>query len=66
MTDARPPFDWCEIHHVIFRTLNGLTDLDNLVPLCSRHHHQVHEGSWTLRLDPTDRTLTLFQPDGTT
>ena len=28
----------------------GLTDLDNLVPLCETHHHLVHEGDWTLQL----------------
>ncbi|MEJ7720408.1 MAG: hypothetical protein WKF58_08120 [Ilumatobacteraceae bacterium] len=27
------PFDWCEIHHIWFWELDGLTDLDNLVPL---------------------------------
>jgi hypothetical protein len=41
--------------------------LDEVFPTggCHRHHHQVHEGGWTLRLDPTDRTLTLIRPDRT-
>jgi hypothetical protein len=26
----------------------GPTDLDNLVPLCSRHHHLHHEGRFRL------------------
>ena len=34
------------------------------MPLCSRHHHVVHEGGWTLKL-ALDRTLTITQPDGT-
>lgn len=34
-------------------------------PLCSRHHHLVHEGAWTIHLAP-DRTLTTTRPDGTT
>jgi hypothetical protein len=43
----------------------GLTNIDNLVPLCRRHHHLVHEGGWKLHLD-ADRTLTVTQPDGHT
>ncbi|MBA2388131.1 MAG: hypothetical protein H0V69_13715 [Acidimicrobiia bacterium] len=57
-------FDWCQIHHVNVWIPEGLTDLDNLAPLCNRHHHQVHEGRWHLHLAP-DRTLTLSRPDGT-
>ena len=40
------------------------TNLDNLLPMCERHHHHVHEGGWTLTLKP-DRTITLRRPDGT-
>jgi hypothetical protein len=40
-----------------------LTNIDNLVPLCGRHHHLVHEGSWKLHL-AADRTLTITRPDG--
>jgi hypothetical protein len=56
-------FDRCEIHHIVPWELGGPTDLQNLLPLCSRHHHLVHEGGWTLHLAP-DRTLTITQPDG--
>ena len=56
-------FDRCEIHHLIEWELGGLTDLANLLPLCSRHHHVVHEGSWRLTL-AADRTLTIMGPDG--
>jgi hypothetical protein len=59
------PFDWCEIHHIWFWELDGLTDLANLVPLCHRHHHLVHDAGWHLHLDPRDRTLTFTRPDGT-
>jgi hypothetical protein len=54
----------CRIHHVHWWDHNGRTDLHNLVPLCSTHHHLVHEGGWTLTLHP-DRTITLHRPDGT-
>lgn len=58
------PFDACEIHHVIPWERHGPTDLANLLPLCGRHHHLVHEGGWTLRID-ADRCVTLVRPDGT-
>ncbi len=56
-------FERCEIHHIVPWELGGPTDLENLIPLCSRHHHVVHEGGWALHLAP-DRTLTIIQPDG--
>ncbi len=55
----------CEIHHVIEWHPDGRTDLANLLPLCSQHHHLVHEGGWALTLHP-DRTVHLRRPDGTT
>ena len=56
-------FDRCEIHHVDWFEHGGATDLSNMLPLCSRHHHLVHEGGWTIHLAP-DRTLTITRPDG--
>jgi hypothetical protein len=53
----------CDIHHVVEWHRGGMTDLANMAPLCTRHHHLVHEGGWTLSLDP-DRTITLRRPDG--
>jgi uncharacterized protein DUF222/HNH endonuclease len=57
------PFQRCEIHHLIPWEVGGRTDLANLLPLCSRHHHLVHELGWRLELAP-DRELTIRQPDG--
>ena len=57
-------FAHCELHHIVPWVDGGLTDLANLVPLCLRHHHLVHEGGWTIRLDH-ERTLHLSRPDGT-
>lgn len=60
------PFEHTQIHHISWYSLNhGLTDVDNLLPLCSRHHHLAHEGRWQLHL-ALDRTLTVTRPDGTT
>jgi hypothetical protein len=49
-------FDWCEIHHLKPWEKGGLTDLDNLAPLCSYHHHWVHECGLEAEILP-DRTL---------
>jgi Domain of unknown function (DUF222) len=57
-------FEDCRIHHVTWWEHLGSTNLDNLLPICERHHHHVHEGGWTLTLKP-DRTITLRRPDGT-
>ncbi len=61
--DCSVRFENCQIHHVTAWELGGPTDLPNLLPLCSRHHHLVHEGHWILTLQP-DRTITLCRPDG--
>ena len=63
--DCTVRFDNCQIHHVTPWEHGGRSDLDNLLPLCSTHHHLVHEGRWTLTLNP-DRTIELRRPDGTT
>jgi hypothetical protein len=64
--DCDIPFDRCEIHHLDeWDAHHGHTDLDRLLPACSRHHHLVHEGGWQLHLDPTTRELFITLPDGT-
>jgi hypothetical protein len=60
------PFDRCEPHHIDYWRNGGRTDLARLGPLCSRHHHLVHEGGWELDLDPITRVLTITHPDRTT
>ena len=52
-------------HHVLWWRHGGGTDLSNLLPLCSRHHARVHDGTLTLHLAP-DRTLTITLRDGQT
>jgi predicted restriction endonuclease len=53
------------IHHIKYFRNRGPTNIDNLLPLCTRHHHYAHEGQWHLSL-ATNRTLTITLPDGTT
>jgi hypothetical protein len=35
-------------HHIVWWGLGGRTDLANLVMLCPKHHHAVHDRHWTL------------------
>jgi len=58
------PLAWCQIHHLDEWEQGGATDLCNLIPLCGRHHHAVHEGQWSVKL-AEDRRLHIFRPDGT-
>jgi hypothetical protein len=55
-------FHACQIHHIEYWETGGPTDLDNMVPLCSRHHHAAHEGGWTLTLKPGSRQLDAQPP----
>jgi hypothetical protein len=45
----RPP-RWCDVHHIIFWTLGGRTDLTNGVLLCGFHHDLIHHGDWRVRM----------------
>jgi hypothetical protein len=56
-------YDSCKLHHVHWWEHGGGTDLDNLLPLCERHHHCVHDAGWTVTLGPR-RELTVRMPDG--
>jgi Domain of unknown function (DUF222) len=56
-------FDNCTMHHVSCWRRGGKTDIGNMLPLCSKHHHLAHEGGWKFHLD-VERTLTITKPDG--
>jgi HNH endonuclease len=43
-------FDQCKVHHIIWWRHGGPTDLWNLIPLCWRHHADVHAGTLVLPL----------------
>jgi hypothetical protein len=63
--DCTVPFSACKAHHIRWWWKhNGRTDISNLLPLCERHHHLVHEGGWGLTMTP-DRVATWTRPDGT-
>ncbi|MCB8997878.1 MAG: DUF222 domain-containing protein [Actinobacteria bacterium] len=44
---------FCEAHHVLHWRHGGLTDVDNMVLLCSRCHHDLHHGRFTITMTPT-------------
>jgi hypothetical protein len=55
-----------QCHHIRHWADGGPTDLANLVTLCSRHHHLVHEGGFSLGGDPdAPAGLWVSRPDGT-
>jgi hypothetical protein len=53
----------CKLHHVVPWEQGGATDLHNLLPVCERHHHAIHDAGWHLTLDAR-RRLTVTLPDG--
>ncbi len=58
-------FEFTKPHHVQYWEHGGPTDLHNLLPVCSKHHHCAHEGGWKLSRQP-NRHLTITLADGTT
>ncbi|HKT06214.1 MAG TPA: DUF222 domain-containing protein [Rugosimonospora sp.] len=63
-----PPCDrcpeWTDAHHLIHWAAGGPTCLDNLVLLCRAHHTAVHEGGWSIRLDPVTNVVTARHRTG--
>ncbi len=59
--DRRP--SWCNAHHVIPWLPDGETKLENLVLLCSYHHHVVHRPGWIATFDGVAFAVT--NPEGT-
>ncbi|WP_420453155.1 HNH endonuclease [Ilumatobacter sp.] len=58
-------YDRCKLHHITWWRHGGTTDLQNLLPVCVRHHTKIHDSGWIVHLDH-HRRLTLTLPDGTT
>jgi hypothetical protein len=49
------------VHHLVHWAEGGTTDLENLVLLCSHHHHTVHEKRWQVSGNPNG-TLHFMGP----
>ena len=54
---------YVDAHHVWHWSDGGPTDVDNLVLLCWRHHHALHEGGWSMAFEAG--AVTVWRPDGT-
>ena len=52
-----------KLHHVIWWRHGGRTDLDNLLPVCEKHHQHIHNDGWLVALGP-NRQLSITLPDG--
>jgi hypothetical protein len=50
-------------HHIRHWLHGGETSVENTCLLCSRHHHMVHEGGWTVARG-ADGQLTFTSPAG--
>ena len=54
---------WVDVHHVIWRSRGGPSELWNLVTLCRSHHNAVHHRGFTVALVEGD--FAFARPDGT-
>jgi HNH endonuclease len=55
--------EFTDVHHVRHWVDGGLTNMENLVTLCGRHHRAVHELGWAVTGD-ADAVLTFTGPHG--
>jgi hypothetical protein len=60
---CRVDYRHCTLHHIVWWRHGGRTDLANLLPVCSSHHHAIHDEQWVVTLGP-HRELTVRRPDG--
>ena len=54
---------WTHAHHRCHWADGGPTDLDDLVQLCSHHHHLIHSDAWRIEGDAAG-PLRYVRPDG--
>jgi len=54
---------WTHAHHRRHWADGGPTDLDNLLQLCSHHHHLIHADDWRIEGDAVG-PLRFVRPDG--
>ena len=49
------PINWCDLHHLHHFEHGGDTSLENLAPLCRRHHGITHTNGWNMTATPDQR-----------
>jgi hypothetical protein len=55
------PANWTQAHHLKPWARGGNSALDNIIPLCLRHHWMVHEGGWKI-LRTDDGSIVTLPP----
>ncbi len=58
--DANPA--WCQAHHIQPWSWGGPTNLDNLVLVCARCHHNIHDDGWEVARCPSTGHYDLRPP----
>ena len=60
---------WCQAHHIVPYAQSRRTDIDNLVLVCWKCHHNIHDHNWQIThrhgkpaLKPPDRPKTPDHP----
>ena len=57
---------WCRAHHIKYWSNDGPTNIDNLVLVCDRCHHKIHDQGWTVNQHPTTNKYILKPPNPNT
>jgi len=52
-----------DLHHIVYWSHGGRTDLDNLISLCKYHHMLVHDCGYLIAT-ARDGTFVFYRPDG--
>jgi Domain of unknown function (DUF222)/HNH endonuclease len=55
--------DFTQVHHMLPWEMGGETNLSNLLTLCGRHHHAVHELGWSMKGN-ADGIVSIEGPHG--
>ncbi len=53
-------FEYCQLHHIHWWLHGGPTNLNNLIPVCNKHHRLIHDHKWDLKVD-SNRVGTLHR-----
>ena len=62
--DCDQPYERCQAHHETAAWEDGgLTNTDDMIPLCNGHHRLKHQAGWTITMD-ADPTVRARRPDG--
>jgi hypothetical protein len=63
--DCNRPITWTEAHHILeWAAEHGITDINQMVPLCQAHHQLVTVGGWHVGFDPDNGVCTWTGPAG--